>query len=228
MDEARDHPRRSAADAQRVVAGARCRDREGGHGGHESMGAFPRRPLAVLARRESCARARVVHGTRARRHRMGRGRRTRALDDAGPRPAHLHQRADAVPGHAARCPDANPTGLYRTTFSIPRAWARAADRAARRRGRQRGARLGEREPGRDQQGLPARGRVRRDRARDGRVEHARADGRALVGRELRGGSGSVVARGHRPQRHADRDRPHLDRGRSRAGRAGIPQRASAR
>ena len=120
----------------------------------------------------------------------------RVLDDAGVRPADLHERRDAVPRRSPRtCPRTTRPAVPHDLRGAGEL-ARPARRAPHRRRRERAARVGERRRARHQQGLAARGRVRRHRARSHRrTQRAGRRGRAVVGCLVRRGPGSVVARG---------------------------------
>ncbi len=93
-------------------------------------------------------------------------------------------------------PEANPTGCYRTPFTVPTTWGGrrvvlhvGAAESALARPRQRSAR-------RHQQGQPPRCRVRHHRRPDRRRRRQRADvrRRQVVRRHLHRGPGPVVAR----------------------------------
>ena len=200
VDAPGDHPGRPAADAQPAAARARRRRPR----------VTPDAPNPWVRSLDGRWRFRLVDapGRAPKRfidpdHRdrgLGRGRRPRALDDAGVRPPDLHERADALPRRPAG-------GARRTT----RPGSTARRFRCRRRGRAaaivlhvgaadsvlhvwvNGHAVGH------QQGLAPRGRVRRHRARAQGREPAGADGRPVVRRELRRGPGPVVARRDRPR-----------------------------
>ena len=150
--------------------------------------------LAELARR----RARGLRAAGVRRRRVGEGGGPGLLDDAAGRsgrPPHLHERDDAVPSApAVRARGQSDRFVPLPLSRCPARLAGPARRVARGRRRERAVRLGERTRGRHEQGQPARGRVRRHRTRGvGPAQHAARDGGPLVGRELRGRPGPVVA-----------------------------------
>ena len=78
-----------------------------------------RRRLGVPARRstrEGSRRSPSVEG-------LGHGRRAVSVDDAGVRPAALHERRHALRGRCRpHVPAENPTGIYRRSFTVPRGW----------------------------------------------------------------------------------------------------------
>ncbi len=113
-------------------------------------------------------------------------------------------------------PDDNPTGCYRTRFTVPDEWrdrrvvlhVGAAESVV--------ARVGERPRGRHEQGLAARSRVRRDGTRAVRREqHAGRRSRSVVRRLVRRGPGPVVARRHPPRGVPLQHAAHLPRRRAR-------------
>ncbi len=100
-----------------------------------------------------------------RRHRaaLGRARGWREvrgpgpLDDAGLRPAPLHERRDALRrASAAACPSTTRRASTGGAFTLPRGWRRATCRPAVRRRRGGAVRARQRRAGRDRRRTPAR------------------------------------------------------------------------
>ena len=117
------------------------------------------------------------------------------LDDAGLRPAALHERRDAVSEPAAERARAERDGHLPAGIHDPPRLALAPCRPPLRRRRGRALRARERRAGRDREGLAHAGGVRHQRPRPPRrPERARRRRRPLVGRELRRRPGPVVAR----------------------------------
>ena len=126
------------------------------------------------------------------------------------------------PGPPPLVPDANPTGVYRRRFRLPTSVAGPQGGAARRGRRERAGGLGERHVGGVGHRQPPGQRARHHRAAPPGRERGGAGGGALVGPELRGGPGPLVARRTAPQRHPGVHRGHVPgsgAGRCRARRA---------
>ena len=160
---------------------------------------------------------------------MGRDRRARLLDHAGlERPSALPERPDALPGPAPAGAGSEPDRPLRARGRGARALGRAADRAPRRGSRERADRPRQRAGGRDRQGLPPRGRVRRHGSRPAGTQHGLADGDQVVRRQLRRGPGPVVARRDHPARLPVRHGPGAPRrrARNRHARGGPRQRGA--
>ena len=133
-------------------------------------------------------------------------------------------------------PDDNPTGCYRTSFTVPDEWRdrrvvlHIGGAESALRVWVNGAEVG------IEQGLAPRGRVRRHRTRAPRREQrARGRGRALVRRVVPRGPGPVVARGHPPRgvplqhaAHVPRRRARDRVARARPGTTGTLDRARRR
>ena len=100
------------------------------------------------------------------------------------------------PARRPRVPDANPTGVYRRTVTVPAGVGRAAHRAARRRRRVGALRARRRRAGRHGQGLaPARtSSTSPASSSPASTVRARAHRGALVGRHLPRGPGPLVPR----------------------------------
>ena len=188
VDATRAHGHRTAADA--AAAGRPQRP----------LVPVARRHVAVHARRPARRRARRIHRAGLRRRRVVRRGRAGLLDDAGLRPADLHERDHAVRRVPAERSRAEPDWLLPHHLRRPGRVDRPARRVAHGRRRQRAAAVGQRHRGRHQQGLAPRSRVRHHRARPlRRAEPARRAGRAVVRCVVRRGPGPVVARGPPPR-----------------------------
>ena len=121
------------------------------------------------------------------------------LDDAGHvRQAPLHERPDAVRRQSAARPRGQPDRDLRADVRAARIVGRPADRPPGRCGREPPRRPSQRRPGRTEQGFAPGRRVRPDRPRRRRDEHAPAAGHQVVRRHLHRGPGPVVARRHHP------------------------------
>ena len=150
----------------------------------------PRRHLALPA---------APRGRCGADRRLARHHGARQLGDAGHRrPAPVHEHRHALPGPAAPRPGRQPDRPLRPDVRDPAAVGRPADRPPCRGGRERGHRPGQRSRRRRRQGRPPGVGVRHQRLRGDRPEHGRDPGRQVVGRELRRGSGRVVARRDHP------------------------------
>ena len=170
-------------------------------------GALARRALAVPARPPPTGRAAAAR----LRARLGRGRGAVAVDDAGLRPADLHERRDAIRRAAAACARAERDGRLPADLRRAPRLALAIGRPALRRLGGLPVRARQRRAGGNREGRAHARGVRRERARTPRRrERAGRGGRPLVGRELRRGPGPVVARGAAavdPPRFTERARP---------------------